>query len=142
VNSNIQNLNSNIQDLNSNIQNLNSNIQNLNSNIQNVSKMIKDIVTYSNIFNIRISISSIQNILCFGVTWHLTDIKLKCFFCLKNYKLKLWVRTIKLFTAVTYAFGLLIGNCDICAERKILFMNETKWNEIWSWKNFLNVYKI
>jgi hypothetical protein len=25
----------------------------------------------------------------------------------------------------------LLGNCDICAEQKISFMNETKWYKIW-----------
>ncbi len=24
-----------------------------------------------------------------------------------------------------------LGNCDICAEQNILFINETKWYEIW-----------
>ncbi len=28
--------------------------------------------------------------------------------------------------------GCNLGNCDICAEQKILFVNETKWYEIWS----------
>ncbi len=47
-----------------------------------------------------------------------------------------WIPFIKYFFILDHFdlfLSLLIGNCDICVDQKISFMNETKWNKILAW---------
>jgi hypothetical protein len=42
-----------------------------------------------------------------------------------------WIKCYKTLLPVIYHSGAPLGNCDICVEQKISFMNETKRNKIW-----------